>query len=56
MDFKMKKYEVCPKCHNIKQCDDFTVMEVQSNALRIKNKCYTCGHVELRYYRKVLGV
>ncbi len=56
MKFDVKHYEVCPKCHNIKQCDDFTVMEVQPNELRIENKCYTCDHVELRYYRKVFGV
>ncbi len=53
MDFKMKKYEVCPKCHNIKQCDDFTIMQVYPNVLYIENKCYTCNHVENSSYVRI---
>ncbi len=52
MDFKMRKYEVCPKCHNIKQIDDFSILEVEQGVLTIENKCYTCGLVEEGSYSK----
>ncbi len=52
MDFKMKKYEVCRKCHNIKQCDDYVVWKVQPDKLLMKNKCYTCGLEEAILYEK----
>ncbi len=53
MDFKMRKYETCRQCHNIKQCDDFVVMEVQPDKVLMENRCYTCGFTESCLYEKI---
>ncbi len=53
MKFTTKKYEVCRQCHNIKQPDDFEVLEVHPEQLMMENTCYTCGFVESNLFERI---